>query len=608
MKSSLRKKLMIVLLAATVLPISISMLITYNRTTASITEQAVKDNSKLLFQGKTNLINYFELFNKLFNSVYYDQNAGDALFRLLRDGVSTPSDNNTERTVVGSTLRGMAMTSPDIFQIRLQFNDGNRTFLLANDLLRYETNVKSPEDDTVIWRPSGYIQFSHSSHPYGINKKKFTYYFPKTVVTFHRPILDVPSDREIGRLSIDITLDYIRSISEMLYTPDVEELWIVNENGDVVFSSDEEKIGAAALQDTWVDQVLNEGSERGQFRLQSQTFDGIVVYEKLTTNYMNWTIVKRIPYDHLYSGARQITRINSLVLGCFLLITVVATMYISYRITKPIKRLIHSIHVMQTGNLQVDIPIESQDEIGILARRFRQLMDQINHLILREYRLEIANKSNQLKALQAQIHPHFLNNALQSIGTLALKHQDRKVYTLISSLGKLMRYHMNTEETIVPLIKEVDHVKAYAELQKQRFGDNLDIHFVIESGIEHIELPKMIIQPLVENVFKHGVKRSDVPIEIVVRCWISTEGALQISVEDNGRGIELERMSMLQKQLDLPESAVSISKEEHIGLTNVLMRLRLFFNKHASMTLKENVNGGFIVMISIPMKEGEYAT
>src|SRR5690606_23950938 len=145
--------------------------------------------------------------------------------------------------------------------------------------------------------------------------------------------------------------------------------------------------------------------------------------------------------------------------------------YISYHITKPIKRLIQSIHTMQGGNLQTEIPINSRDEIGVLARRFRQLMNQINHLVLREYRLEIANKTNQLKALQAQVNPHFLNNALQSIGTLALKHKDREVYALISSLGKLMRYNMNAEETIVPLKKEIEHVAAYLELQKQRFGE-----------------------------------------------------------------------------------------------------------------------------------------
>lgn len=606
MKSSLRRKLMIVLLLATVLPISISILITYQRTTTAITEQAIKDNSKLLFQGKTNLVNYFDQINALYNSIYYDTYNIDSLFRLLRDGLSPLSDHFYEHSVISSKLRSMSLKTPDIFQIRLVFNKGNYSFLLANDILRDGVNVVSPDEDKIVWRPGGYIQSSHMSHAYGVDEKtKFPFYFPRMVVSFHRPIIDVPSDREIGRLSIDISLDYIRSISEMLYTADKEELWILNPNGDVVFSSNEAFIGQEGLQDDWVQHVIRDSAERGQFKQQSNSFKGIVVFEKMKTNYMDWTVVKRIPYNHLYSEARQITRINTLVLGIFLLITVLMMTYISFIITKPIKRLLHSIHAIKSGNMEVDIPIPSKDEIGILALRFRQLMEQINGLILREYRLEIANKTNQLKALQAQINPHFMNNALQSIGTLALKHKDRQVYSLISSLGKLMRYHMNTEESVVPLRKEIEHVKAYAELQKQRFSDNLDIQFIVDPATEQIEIPKMIIQPLMENVFKHGVISSEVPISIVVRCELTPGSFLSIHIEDNGRGVDADRLAALQAQLDRPEQMTGNPQEVHIGLANVLMRLRLFFNNQCTMIVRENAEagGGFIVSLSIPMME-----
>jgi two-component system sensor histidine kinase YesM len=608
MRHSLRTKLMIVLLAATILPISISMLITYNRTTSAITEQAIKDNSKLLFQGKTNLMNYFELFNKLYNTVYFGSNNGDALFRLLQNGISPDNDDVTQRATISSTLQNMAMNSPDIFQVMLHFNEGDHSYLLSNGLLRYENHVQAPDADSIVWRTAGYVQPTHTSHAYGVDeRKKFAYYFPQTVISFHRPILDIPSDREIGRLSIDLKMDYIRSISEMLYTVGKEELWIINEEGQAVFSSEKAMIGAA-LEDDWVKRIVEAQSVQGQFELQTDAFKGIVVYEKLENSYMNWTLAKRVPFRHLYSQAREITRINSLVLGFFLLITVITTIYISYQLTKPIKRLLASIHAMKSGNLDVDIPIQSNDEIGILARRFRQLMEQINHLILREYRLEIASKTNQLKALQAQINPHFMNNALQSIGTLALKHKDRKLYMLISSLGKLMRYNMNSEETIVPLVKEIDHVKAYMELQLQRFGDKLYVQFEIEPEVEQIEVPKMIVQPLVENVFKHGISKSDASIAITIRCCKAEDGALVIQVEDNGQGLSQEDRERLQAELDRPERANADPQQPHIGLANVVMRLRLFFNNESTILLTGSEGGGFTVSISIPMNEGGTAT
>src|SRR5690606_12556233 len=100
-------------------------------------------------------------------------------------------------------------------------------------------------------------------------------------------------------------------------------------------------------------------------------------------------------------------------------------------------------------------------------------MQRLNQLIMREYRLELANKTNQLKALQAQVNPHFMNNALQSIGTLALQHGDQKTYALISSLGKMMRYHMRADGRSVMLVEEIDYLRSYLALQRQRFGEDL---------------------------------------------------------------------------------------------------------------------------------------
>jgi two-component system sensor histidine kinase YesM len=131
--------------------------------------------------------------------------------------------------------------------------------------------------------------------------------------------------------------------------------------------------------------------------------------------------------------------------------------------------LISYINKVQAGNMNVHIRITGNDELAILARRFDIMLQTINDHINREYKLEIANVTNQLKAMQAQINPHFLNNALQSIGTLALQHDAPKVYSLLSSLAKMMRYNMNTNDTIVPLSTEISHVKAYLELQQQRF-------------------------------------------------------------------------------------------------------------------------------------------
>ena len=144
------------------------------------------------------------------------------------------------------------------------------------------------------------------------------------------------------------------------------------------------------------------------------------------------------------------------------------------------------------------------DEMGYLGARFNEMIGKINRLINREYKLEIENKTNQLKVLQSQINPHFLYNALQSIGTIALKNNVPQIYSLINHLSKIMRYSMNMDQDVVPLANELNYIEAYLLLQKERFGDQLDYKINATEEVKPVLIPKMVIQPIIENYFKHG--------------------------------------------------------------------------------------------------------
>jgi two-component system sensor histidine kinase YesM len=262
---------------------------------------------------------------------------------------------------------------------------------------------------------------------------------------------------------------------------------------------------------------------------------------------------------------------------------------------------------VQSGNMNVDIRVTGNDEIAILARRFDAMMQTINDLINREYKLEIANVTNQLKALQAQINPHFLNNALQSMGTLALQHEAPKLYSLLSSLAKMMRYNMNTNETIVPFSTEINHIKAYLDLQQQRFGEDLKVTFAIEELSNQIKVPKMLLQPLVENYFKHGHEALGGNGEIHIASHITTQGVLCITVQDNGTGISNERLDDLQRKLSQPTNNL-LNGQDNIGLTNVLLRLRLYFSEQAQIQISSGQLQGFTITLLIPLSEGELTT
>jgi two-component system sensor histidine kinase YesM len=274
-------------------------------------------------------------------------------------------------------------------------------------------------------------------------------------------------------------------------------------------------------------------------------------------------------------------------------------MYISFKLTAPIKVLIANMKKVEKGEFEADFDSLGNDEIGMLGRHFKLMITKINDLIDREYKLEIENKSSQLKVLQSQINPHFLYNAFQSIGTLALQLKAVPVYSLLTSLSTIMRYSMNMKDDIVPLSAEVNHVTSYLKLQKQRFDEQLNFEIEIEEKAEQILVPKMILQPIVENCFKHGFDQQIDHALIMIKARVEDVDYLTISVEDNGTGISEVELECLRREL-FYDGSKDIEKRDAIGLKNIYDRLQIYYSNQVNMSVNSSKEAGFIVTITIP--------
>lgn len=607
---------MLLLLAATILPIATSMIISYNATSRSITEEAIATNNQLLSLGKTNIINYMNNINQKSLAVYNSMNVPRSLYYILEHNLENevfPNDltdviNN--RNLLKDHLYSIYQSVSEFNQVRLYVVKQNATYLLWNDDIKVGQN----EDGTLpapVKKAS--IEPTHRGHNYGLNLKSGAN--DEMVFTLHRPIFRAPSEELLAELSIDVRLTVLEDLNRQLYEEGKEDFYIVDANGQTVLASNKDEIGGK-MDHAWMDTVFGSETDSGHFDWEEQSFEGMIFYDRIKTPFMDWYLVKQTPDSHLYSAADRIAQINIMVGAAFLTVVVLATLFISISFTKPLLRLIGYVNKIETGNLNVSIDIQSNDEIGLLARRFRSMMQTINNLILAEYRLEIANKTNQLKALQAQVNPHFLYNALQSIGTVSLQHGDHKAYGLITSLGKMMRYHMNTMDSVVELSRELDYAQAYLGLQKQRFDTALGIRLQIDDNTRRIVVPKMILQPLLENFFKHGFAGADSPSELIISSSLDEKRQrLTLHVQDNGIGISDERLAELRLGLEKQQAAPpglgqgqrreQAEEESGIGLYNVLSRLRLHFHPSASMELAQVRPHGFSVTIHIPLGEGE---
>ncbi|MBB3110730.1 two-component system sensor histidine kinase YesM [Paenibacillus phyllosphaerae] len=608
-KNTIRNKLMLLLLAATIVPIASSMVISYIATKNSITEEAVATNARLLSLGKTNILNYMNNINQKSLAVYNSMNVPRSLYYLLEHDMEDEvfpndlSDVIRNRNLLKDHLYNIYQSIQEFAQVRLYVVKQNTTYLLRNDDLKVGQNEQRPTDFNSSGKTS--IEPTHLSHYYGLDLKGST---QEPVFTLHRPIFRAPSDELLARLSIDVKLNVLADLNRQLYD-EGEQFYIVDKSGSVILSSEAEvPVQEKVLE--WFTKVARAEEDSGHIDYKGDGFAGIIFHDRVKTSYMDWYLVKLSPYTHLYERAGGIARINAFIGIGALAIAVLATLYVSLRITKPLLRLIGYVNKIETGQLNTAIDIHSNDEIGVLARRFRSMMQTINNLILKEYRLEIASKTNQLKALQAQVNPHFLYNAMQSIGTVALQHKDMQVYSLLTSLGKMMRYQMSTERAVVELAKEIDYVQAYLDLQKQRFDTALEVTLDIDPRTRPIVVPKMILQPIVENFFKHGfVPDGQEPAKLRVASSLE-EGSLTIRIEDNGKGMSEEQLIQAMHQLTRGEAAAAsdwnspASEEGGIGLRNVLSRLQLHFHPKATLSLYPVTPHGLGVMLHIPLEEG----
>ncbi|RED63771.1 sensor histidine kinase [Cohnella lupini] len=594
--NSIRNKMIVFLIAATLIPILASIIITYSLTTSKVTKETLKSNADLLFQGKTNLLNYMNAAHQA-TFIFYNDNK---LFTILNDGIQGYQDEQ-------EIYRGMQLlsyTAKDFEQAHLYIRKNNVHYLIVND--RSKRSFEGNGDKYIqpnLSEGRSYIESPHPPEKFGIASMPIS--TADQVITLHSSLYYLAAKAELGTLSIDIRMNGIRAISEQLYSATKEELYIIDENRHVIYSSDNQA-GSSPLRNSWVDQVMKADSSIGHFALHQDDFSGEIIYDRMVTPFLNWTLIKRIPDETLHQTAREVSLINSGIVVLFLFLTILATVFICFRLTAPIKKLIRNMNQIQSGNLQVSIDVDRKDEFGILARRFQLAMDTINEMIIREYELELARKTNELNVLQVQTNPHFMNNALQSIGTLSLQKQQPEIYNLIASLGKMMRYSMNTGEPIVSLARELDYVKAYFALQRQRFGEQLQYTVHLDESLLKLQIPKMILQPLVENFFKHGFDVHAETGEIAIYGTISADNQwLRLEVSDNGKGIDAAGLNALRERL-AQAKGVWGNGESGIGLSNILSRLKLYYNDTARLEVNHSKLGGFSVVLRIPIeKEGD---
>lgn len=260
------------------------------------------------------------------------------------------------------------------------------------------------------------------------------------------------------------------------------------------------------------------------------------------------------------------------VLAAF--VSILCSAIFTNKITKPIIKLSNKMRNFTIGDRTKLRTQNRQDEIGALEESFSLMVKRNEELITQQFQAKLEKRNAQLRALQAQINPHFMYNTLQVIGGMAIRKGVKEINSITTALSDILRYSLNFSKEMVCLRDEIFYLKSYLAIQNERFGNRIQLKVDVPIEIEEYLIPKLILQPMLENSFKHGLpeKIGDWNIEVIGR--LNEEGDLELISKDNGIGIKKERLEELQEML-VKDAETALGVGSHIGLCNVNARVRI---------------------------------
>ena len=308
----------------------------------------------------------------------------------------------------------------------------------------------------------------------------------------------------------------------------------------------------------------------------------------------DWMLCSMVDDSAVFATTNYIIRLLAAACGIMTVVSCVLAVAISRTITRPLERLRGSMDRVSAGDLEAVFDAGSgADEISALGRTFNQMVGQIKELLDRLVNTQSQKRMAELRALQAQINPHFLYNTLDTLQWKALEKDNFEVADIVNSLSRFFRISLSDGRELITVQDEVRHAESYLEIQKVRYQDKISYAFQVDRGAEGVLIPKLLLQPLVENAIYHGLKPVDRPGHITVAAAMERED-VRLTVADDGAGMEPAALAALRAAL------AQGTRGDHYGLYNINERLALWYHGRAELTIESKAGQGTAVTVRLP--------
>ncbi|MEK4044346.1 sensor histidine kinase [Paenibacillus sp. FSL H8-0048] len=346
-------------------------------------------------------------------------------------------------------------------------------------------------------------------------------------------------------------------------------------------------IGETLKQSEWSQWIDLKSNKSGYVHIPGDKDSGntLLVYSRMDNSI--WTLIEFTSWKQITASSLELAEWIGLIgIGAILLVLLL-THYLSRQFSKPIKQLVSAMKLYSVGGHKEELPSDYENEFGYLFSGYRKQTERIEELYLSLERRYEQQRKAEIEALQANINPHFLYNMLDQLNWMAIEAGQDELSRILELMGQMFRIGLSNGASFIMVSEELQHIQCYLEIQQLRWGDGLEYAIDVEPGLQEAYLPKLTLQPFVENSIVHGFnKQRSGHVSI---SFTKVEETLQIRIDDNGAGL---------KQ---PEVRPPGRHTGGYGIRNVRERIAGYFGNDYGVTLKEREEGGTRVEIVLPL-------
>lgn len=561
---SFRKKITRVMLIASIIPsILITVFAAYN-TYNALYNQLILVNKNGILWSQDRLQQYTDSLKNTIYSIESDKNFKSSVMRWGKD-----QENYSDITVMQQTLLFCLNQNNQFAFAQLYLTEDNSMIKVERAGAIIQNVVK---DNNIFKRSKG---------------MQTNLYFKRVEDKLYaiHVINKFENRNMVAGLGVGLSDSILRSILSKMVSYQDEHAYLLNDENEIILSQGTASEEQNNLIHMALARISEEKSVTGNFNLENN----IVFYTGTQDGKLS--LIKMIPRSEIVNATLPTIYVGLMVELLCIFGSVALSVMLSITLSRPIIDLTERVKSIKMESLNMQTGVDTGDEVSVLENHIALFVERIRELIREEYETKLQTKMAQIKALQSQINPHFLHNTLQLMGSIALSKDVKEVYSIVSALSDIMRYSMNFESTFVTIEEEIAHLDNYFLIQKQRFYDKFRLELVIDDKVKQCLIPKLLIQPIVENSFKHGFEKCTDKWHMVIMAYLNSDNKVHIVIKDNGVGMSENKLSELKKHLS-QNNISQMNRSEHIGLLNVNARIKLYFSENDGLQIKSEVNKG----------------